>query len=246
MSEGRRLRVLMSRHEIAPERLPGATAVVLDVLLATTTLVTILENGARRVFPVATLEEAEALCEKLDDGTLLRGGEQDALAIEGYDHGPYPEEYPPEVVSGKDVVFVTTNGTRAIAQAAPAGELLIASLRNAPAVAEYLQAKGPDSVYIICAGSRGRFVLDDFAGAAVLLSCLDTGGWRLNDAATLALELGGRCTGRVLEVLKASRSGRWFVENGRLPTLEFAAEVGASGTLARVRDGQLTEIRKEG
>ncbi len=55
----RRLRVLMMRVEILPGRLAGATTVVVDAFLATTTLLTIFENGARRVFPVASLEEAE-------------------------------------------------------------------------------------------------------------------------------------------------------------------------------------------
>jgi 2-phosphosulfolactate phosphatase len=108
----KRLRVLMTREEIVPDRLAGVTAVVVDVFLATTTLLTILENGARRVFPVASLEEADSVREELDAPNVLRGGEQDAHRIEGYDHGPFPEEYPPEVVAGKDVIFVTTNGTR--------------------------------------------------------------------------------------------------------------------------------------
>ncbi len=86
----------MTRQEIVPERLAGATAVVVDVFMATTTLLTILENGARDVFPVASLEEAEEVGAKLDAASVLRGGEQDAARIEGYDHGPFPEEYPPE------------------------------------------------------------------------------------------------------------------------------------------------------
>jgi hypothetical protein len=84
----------MAREEIVPERLADATAVVVDVFLATTTLLTILENGARRVFPVASLEEAEEVGAKLDASGVLRGGEQDAARIEGYDHGPFPDEYP--------------------------------------------------------------------------------------------------------------------------------------------------------
>ncbi len=151
----RRLRVLMSREEIVEERLPNSTVVVIDVFMATTTLLTILENGARVVFPVASLEEGEAMSRRLDASRLLKGGEQDALMIEGYDCGPFPEEYPPEMVSGKDVVYLTTNGTRAIGKAAPAKGLLIGSLRNAPAVARHLQETGPDSIYIICAGSGG-------------------------------------------------------------------------------------------
>ena len=107
------LRVLMSREEIVEERLPNSAVVVIDVFMATTTtLLTILENGARGVFPVASLEEGEAVSRRLDASRLLKGGEEDALMIEDYDCGPFPEEYPPEVVSGKDVVFLTTNGAR--------------------------------------------------------------------------------------------------------------------------------------
>src|ERR687886_1851881 len=152
----KRLRVLMTRQEIEPEKLAEATVVVIDVFLATTTLLTILENGARGVLPVATLEEAEEVAGGLDRARILRGGEQDAEKIEGYDLGPYPDEYPSEVVEGRDVIFVTTNGTRAIGSAAPAERLLLGSMRNAPAVARYLGASGAEAVYLVCAGSAGR------------------------------------------------------------------------------------------
>jgi 2-phosphosulfolactate phosphatase len=78
----KRLRVLMTRQEIVPERLAGATAVVIDVFMATTTLLTILENGARDVYPVAGLEKADEVGAKLDAAGILRGGEQDAARIE--------------------------------------------------------------------------------------------------------------------------------------------------------------------
>src|SRR4051812_43153165 len=183
----KRLRVLMTRQEIEPEKLSDAIVVIVDVFLATTTLLTILENGARNVYPVASLEQAEEARKRLDRTRLLRGGEQDAQKIEGYDLGPYPEEYTPETVSSKDVVFVTTNGTRAIDGATPAEKLLLGSLRNAPAVARHLEESGAESVYVICAGSAGRFTVEDFLGASVIISHLNKDGyledWRLNDAA---------------------------------------------------------------
>ena len=84
----KKLRVLMTREEVVPERLLGATAVVIDVFMATTTLLTILENGARGVYPVASLEEADGVAAKLDAARVLRGGEQDAARIEGYESHP--------------------------------------------------------------------------------------------------------------------------------------------------------------
>jgi 2-phosphosulfolactate phosphatase len=235
----KRLRVLMTREEIVPERLAGATAVVVDVFMATTTLLTVLENGARRIFPVASLEEAESARGELDASSVLRGGEQDAKRIDGYAHGPFPEEYPPETVANKDVVFVTTNGTRAIADAAPAERVLLGCLRNAPAVARYLEDSRADSVYLICAGSAGRFTVEDFLGAATVLSHMDAREWRLNDGAWMALDFMERYRGRELEPLKRSRAGRWFFEHDRVDTFEFVGEVGASDLVPEVVGGRL-------
>jgi 2-phosphosulfolactate phosphatase len=241
----KRLRVLLTRQEIVPERLPGATAIVIDVFMATTTLLTILENGAKGVYPVASLEDADEVAEKLDASKLLRGGEQDAARIEGYDHGPFPEEYGPEVVENKDVIFVTTNGTRAIADAAPADTVLLGSLRNAPAVAHYLEASKTDSVYFVCAGSAGRFTVEDFLGASTVLSYMSVEGWRLNDGAWLALDFAARHKD-VSAVLKESRSGRWFVENDRMDAFDFVAEVGASELIPEVVDGKLCAAAEAG
>jgi 2-phosphosulfolactate phosphatase len=234
----KRLRVLLTRQEVVPERLPGATAVVIDVFMATTTLLTILENGGRGVYPVAGLREADEVVAKLDASSVLRGGEQDAARIEGYDHGPFPEEYAPGVVRDKDVIFVTTNGTRAIADAAPADTVLLGTLRNAPAVARYLEESDTDSIYFVCAGSAGRFTVEDFLGASTVLSYMDVEGWRLNDGAWLALDFAGRHTD-VSAALKQSRAGRWFVDNDRMDNFDFVADVGASGLVPEVVEGKL-------
>jgi len=235
----KRLRVLMTRQEIVPERLAGATVVVLDVFMATTTLLAILENGASDVYPAESLEEAEGLRARLGPENVLRGGEQDAARIDGYDHGPFPEEYASGVVKNKDVIFVTTNGTRAIADAAPAGRVLLGCLRNAPAVARELEASGTDSVYLVCAGSAGRFTVEDFLGAATIISNMNAPEqWRPNDAAWLALDFMQRHKDNVPGALEESRAGRWFVENDRMDAFRFVADVGASDLVPEVVDGR--------
>src|SRR2546426_3371099 len=54
--------------------LGGRAIVVIDVLRATTTVVTALANGAKAVIPAATSEEAVRLASNLEkDGVLLAG-----------------------------------------------------------------------------------------------------------------------------------------------------------------------------
>lgn len=240
----KRLRVLMTRREILPERLPGSTVVVFDVFMATTTLLTILENGARTVHPAASLEEADEVREKLDPTSVLRGGEQDAERIDGYDHGPFPEEYAPEVVKDKDVIFVTTNGTRAIADAAKADRVLLGCLRNAPAVARHLMESGTDSIYLVCAGSAGRFTVEDFLGAAAVVSHLDLEGWRLNDGAWMAKDFIDRHKSREKEALANSRAGRWFFEHDEMEAFDFVSDIGASDLVPEISDGRAVDHRE--
>lgn len=235
-----RIRVLVTKEAIRPDRLEGATAVVIDVFMATTTLLTILENGARRVFVAKTPADVDARCRTLNPDRVLRGGEQMARKVEGYDRGPFPWEYPPEVVRGRDVVYVSTNGTSAIVDARCASRVLLGSLRNAPAVAAHLSRLRPESVYLVCAGSLGRLALDDLVGASSILSHLDLHRWSFDDAALIARDLADQ--GRLDDLLRRSRQGRWYFDNGREDVFHFVTEVGASDGIGEVRDGELYRV----
>lgn len=115
-------------------------------------------------------------------------------------------------------------------------------MRNAPAVAHYLEASGTDSVYVICAGSAGRFTVEDFLGASTILLYMNIGGWHLNDAAWLALDFMERYRGRTLDALRQARAGRWFIDNDRVDAMKFVAEVGASALVPEVKNGRLRRV----
>lgn len=242
----KKMRVWLKKEEIDGAALAGATAVVMDVLLATTTLLAIIEAGARRILPAGSLEEARRLADELASPLLLTGGEEGGARVEGFDCGPFPDEYSPEKVKGKDVVFLTTNGTRAIARAQSADELLIACLRNAPAVAWYLQEAKTDTVRLICAGSLGRVSLEDALCAAVILAEMDLTGWDLDDAAVLLREWGVSCREEIPRILKKGRVGRWFEREGETRVLRYTGEVGASDTLIVFKDGLVVPLKLNG
>jgi len=86
--------------------------IVIDVLRATSTMVTALANGCQAIIPVLT--SREALEKRLTLPGSLLGGERQGLTIEGFELGNSPFDYVPEKVGGKRVIMTTTNGTRAI------------------------------------------------------------------------------------------------------------------------------------
>ena len=154
----------------------GKIAVVIDVLRATSVITTALSNGAREVVPVKTIEEAQSLYAQLEPTSTLRGGERHAVKIEGFDFGNSPLEYTKERVGGKTIILTTTNGTNAINNVKGADEVVLACFRNAEAVAHHLvetsQCGGSTNIVIVCAGTEGRFSLDDGLCAGLLIDLL--------------------------------------------------------------------------
>ena len=153
----------------------GQTAVVIDVLRATSVITTALENGAREVIPVKTVEEAQNLYAQCDTAKTLRGGERNALKIEGFDLSNSPLEYKKKVVEGKTLILTTTNGTNAINNIIGADEVVLACFRNGAAVVEHivgLSHRGSSDIAIVCAGTESHFSLDDGLCAGMIIELL--------------------------------------------------------------------------
>lgn len=158
--------LVMAAGDIRVEQLAGKTAVVFDVLRATSVIVTALANGCREVVPFVEVEEALAFARGRRDAVL--GGERGNVLIPGFHLGNSPLEYTPERVKGRTVAITTTNGTRAVRGAAQgAGEVIIGSLLNAKAAARVALEAGRDAV-LVCAGARGKFSLEDTVAAGMV------------------------------------------------------------------------------
>jgi 2-phosphosulfolactate phosphatase len=173
------MRVHVAFTPAEAERAP--TAIVVDVLRATSTIAQALASGYRRVLCCAEVDEALELRSRLGDGVLA--GERNAVEIPGFDLGNSPRE--PAEPLGETLILTTTNGTRAIvAAAAHAETVLVGSLLNLDAVAA--AARGRGDVEVVCAGLQGRFTIDDAYCAGRIAELL--GGER-SDAAEAAVRL---------------------------------------------------------
>lgn len=159
---------------VAADDLAGGSAVVIDVLRATTTIAYALDAGAKEIAPCLTISDAHALAKQLPANEIVLGGERDGAAIEGFDLGNSPDEYTPDRVDGKTVIFTTTNGTQAINHAQAADEVLLAAFVNADAVVRQLYDR--ERVHIICAGTDGNISEEDVLLAGMLVERLQREG----------------------------------------------------------------------
>ncbi|MDR3591342.1 MAG: 2-phosphosulfolactate phosphatase [Negativicutes bacterium] len=194
----------------------GHSAVVIDVLRATTSITAALANGCRQFIPVATVEEAQT--QKKDFPDALLGGERQARLIPGFDLGNSPFEYSRGVVEGKTIIMTTTNGTLALKTAEEAASVYTGSFVNAAALCDRLSAEGRD-ITLLCAGTLGRFSLEDALCAGLITERLSEKA-KLGDAAMAVQAMYRDFCGDLAARVARSSHAVYLLENG------FAADVG--------------------
>ncbi len=232
---------------LAAQDVAGRAVFVVDVLRATTTISAALHHGARAVVPVASTEEAVRLQQTLGPDDVLLAGEQGALTIPGFQAGNSPREMLPDLVRGKTVAFLTTNGTRALLAVAHAREVYAVAATNFSVTAERARAVLAEhgELLILCAGRENTFSLDDaYVAGRLLDAAVGRRGTRsaLNDAALAALDLVRRYRDRWERPFRLSRAGRDLARLGLGDDVADAARQDAYPVLAQYRDRRVTAV----
>lgn len=209
----------------------GKVAVVFDILLATSAITAALSFGAASVIPARSAQEAKAQANLLANGNYELVGEYEGNTIDGF-YPPFPL-FLQTFCLGKTLILSTTNGTVAIRKAMNAGHLYAGSLLNGRTLAEHIcRHHSSETIVAICAGSSGRFCLEDFYGAGYFISCLLQCGASergLSDAAMAALlfyeKYHTESDGKT--VLASSRTGRWMLAHGLAADMDYIHRQGA-------------------
>ena len=233
-----KVHVLSKKEELDSVRLSGKVVVVLDIIFATTTMVTALAHGAKEVVPVAD-ENAARACAGDFPGCVL-SGELFAETLAGFAH-PAPLALVAHGVQGKSVIYSTTNGTVAMTQASGAARVYCGALLNARRVVEHIVAThARETILIVCSGSGNNFNFEDFYGAGYFVECLLPHVKDLSDAAKAALLLYRQA--RAPEALLDCRVGRMMVARGLAHEVEFACQRDAFPVVPVLEHGRLRLI----
>lgn len=241
-----RIDVHFNGSTTAQHELHDRVVLVVDVLRASTSIAAALHHGARAVIPFQGVDEAITRARTLERSEVVLAGERKMAPIPGFQLGNSPKEFTPEVVSGKIVVMTTTNGTAALAHNLGAAEVVVGCFANYSAVLAWLRAaaRSGKSIVIVCAGTNGRFALEDAICAGRFVRGIERRGIQpeLGDAANVAAIIDRRMGGDLPAVLRNSEHGRALIEGGHGDDVTYCAGIDTHPVVPIYRDRQVVRL----
>ena len=233
------LETLFIPEEIKNVELTGKLVVMIDVLRASSTIVTALANGCRGFIPILSPDQAKKKAQQFERERVLLGGEREGIKIEGFDLGNSPREYKKEAVKDKTIIFSTTNGVKTLEMVKSAHRIVIGSFLNLQAVCDYC-ANYKRDILIICAGKEGKFSLEDTACAGMIINSLKDVfpvACQEVDANLTARLLYEKVGNNILEILRKSQHGRYLESIGLGEDLKFCSQLDFFHIVPIFRDG---------
>jgi len=221
-----KLHVLTSKAELKKEQLADKVVIVLDILIATTSIVTALANGCKKIVPVRNYEQALEYQRNSAYTDYKFSGELNADTLSGFLH-PTPLALIEAGMQDAHMVYCTTNGTVALKDSSSAKEVFVGSLLNAQAIVDHLRENHHEgSVLVVCSGSSDQFNVEDFYGAGFFVQTfVDTfppESLDLSDCAQAARIF--HASGDAISMLNLSRVGKMLNTRGAEHEVVFAAQ----------------------
>jgi 2-phosphosulfolactate phosphatase len=230
--------VLFLPMELPARPRPQKVAVVIDVIRATTSIVTAFQHGVRSILPVASVDEARQ-AQAATSGALL-AGERGGKPLPGFDLGNSPREFATGKAAGRDVVLTTSNGTKTLRLVGEGRTVAIGAFLNRLAVGEWLIGQNEDAL-IVCSGYEGIFSLEDAvcAGAVVDRMVAERKSLALEDGAQACQVLWTRYAPDVPGLLRTTGWGRHIVDIGLGADLDVCARIDVTDVVPVMTDGTI-------
>jgi 2-phosphosulfolactate phosphatase len=234
--------VVLTAERLTPQAVEGASVLVIDVLRASTTIVSALTHGCRALIPVADPDEARRRARAAAGEPPLLAGERRGETLPGFDLGNSPIEVAGPHMRGRIVLLTTSNGTRALLAARKASAIGVAGFVNLAAAAAWAAAPGCP-ITLACAGERGSVSLEDQVCAGLLATLLAGSDppRALTPAAREAARVAARYAGSLRLLREDSRWARHLIRTGRERDVEACLMLDTS-TLVPVYRPDVDEI----
>ncbi len=222
----------------------GKTVVVIDVLRATSTIIAALSNGAKEIIPVSNFEFAMKISGNMFGGQTLLGGERNTKKIDGFNLGNSPLEYNRETVSGKSIIFLTTNGSKAVVKTKFSDTSVICAFSNLSAVAKYMASLNKD-MEIVCSSRSGFFSMEDAVCAGKLAAeiAANVDGIEPTDSTSAAIQLAKSFGKNIKKMVGSTDHGRLLIENGFEEDLQYCSKLNSTEILPLFLSGSIKVLQ---
>lgn len=230
--------IIIAADYIDNKKVKDKAVLVIDMLRATSVIVTAIKNGCEAVIPVVTIEEAMKIA-NANKGEYLLGGERQAVKIENFNFSNSPLEYTVDKVKNKKLIMTTTNGTRAIKGCIGAKNIIIGAMINAKAAAHKLLQLNND-IIIVNAGTNGEFSIDDFICSGYIINLLkEEHEIQLSDIATTALYIYEQ-NKDIKNFIMLANHYKKIQQLGLFEDLEYCCQKDIIDVVPEFRDGIIT------
>lgn len=177
---------------------------------------------------------------------VLLGGERNGHKIDGFDLGNSPRDYSAEFVKGKVVITTTTNGTKALVNAATAAVTVLLSFLNLSAVAAYV-AQRQENVSVIAAGIYGKAAIEDAACCGYFIDKLcqySPHALQLDAAAQKIAALSEEYLDKVEQLLQTCPHGQFLRAQGYDSDLVSCAQIDSYTIVPIYLNGRIEVFKK--
>jgi 2-phosphosulfolactate phosphatase len=222
--------IVLLPDELRDRDITNSLVVVIDVLRASSTITTALAEGARRIIPVFSLEEARKRAGNYHPDEVLLGGERNGKKPSDFDLGNSPLEYKSQKIKNKTILLSTTNGVKAINQVQRAKKIIIGCFLNIQAVIQYCQSYSKE-VLLVCAGERRSVSLEDTVCAGMIKYIVEGNNKQVDpnypyhhDDALVACQMYLKFKDDLLHMLKTSSWGKHLMVMGLEEDLIFCTQ----------------------
>ena len=211
--------------------------VAVDVIRATTTLVTAVAAGWR-CFPVARLDQAIELSQRLPDALLI--GELGGNMPDGFHMNNSPAKLLLRDDNHRPLIVLSTSGTDLLVRARNAVAVYAACFRNFKSVAAHV-AGCHRRVALIGAGSRNEFREEDQICCSWIACELLKAGFEPENKSSL--EVAKRWESAAADACLVSHSADYLIRSEQMDDLEFVLNhVNDLDLVVQLVDGEVVPL----
>lgn len=235
--------VVLTVDEVRQEQIINRTVIIIDVLRASSTIVTALYKGFTMIYPVETIGQALSLFHSGTKSDTVLAGERYCKDIHDFHYNNSPTQLMEAEPGRKKLILTTTNGTRAIQKARHGTSILIGCFLNATACIEEALSRGLD-ITLFCAGSRKKYAHEDGLAAGLLIHHAQSlnPNIRISDLGITLLNSYQQCAHCLGEELRKSATGKRLLSLNYEKDVSFCSQVDLFHLVPIVKDNRILSL----